>query len=150
VIAARDLLASEAGIAAEVYSAPSFPLLRRDALEAERFNRLNPKETPKVPYVSAVLGVDGGPIVAATDWMKALPDMVARWLPPYYVSLGTDGFGRSDTREALRGLFEIDPPHIAAAALSELVRCGAMPADKASKTIAALGVDPKKLDPAAV
>ena len=150
VIAARDLLASEAGIAAEVYSAPSFPLLRRDALEAERFNRLNPKETPKVPYVSSVLGVDGGPIVAATDWMKALPDMVARWLPPYYVSLGTDGFGRSDTREALRGLFEIDPPHIAAAALSELVRCGAMPADKASKTIAALGVDPKKLDPAAV
>jgi len=65
------------------------------------------------------------------------------------VSLGTDGFGRSDTREALRGLFEIDPPHIAAATVSELVRCGAMPADKAAKTIAALGVDPKKLDPAA-
>jgi len=150
VISARDLLASEAGIAAEVYSAPSFPLLRRDGLEVERFNRLNPKETPKVPYVSTVLGVDGGPIVAASDWMKALPDMVSRWLPPYYVSLGTDGFGRSDTREALRGLFEIDPPHIAAAAISELVRCGAMPADKASKTIAALGVDPKKLDPAAV
>jgi pyruvate dehydrogenase E1 component len=66
------------------------------------------------------------------------------------VSLGTDGFGRSDTREALRSLFEIDPPHIAAAALSELARCGAMPADKASKAIRSLGVDPKKLDPAAL
>jgi len=95
-----------------------------------------------VPYVSTVLGPDGGPIVAATDWMKALPDMVARWLPSYYVSLGTDGFGRSDTREALRTLFEIDPPHIAAAALAELGRCGAMPAAKVAKAIAALDVDP--------
>jgi len=149
VIAARDLLAEKVGIAAEVYSAPSFPLLRRDALAVERDNRLNPKATPKVPYVASVLGPDGGPIVAATDWMKALPDMVSRWLPPYYVSLGTDGFGRSDTREALRALFEIDPPHIAAATLSELARCGAMPADKVAKAIADLGVDPKKLDPTA-
>jgi pyruvate dehydrogenase E1 component len=76
--------------------------------------------------------------------------MVARWLPPYYVSLGTDGFGRSDTRENLRRHFEIDPPHIAAAALSELARCGAMPPDKAAKAIGALGVDPKKLDPLSV
>ncbi len=150
VIAARDLLANEAGIAAEIYSAPSFQQLRRDALETERLNRLDPRATPRVPYVSSVLGANGGPIVAASDWMKAVPDMVSRWLPPYYVSLGTDGFGRSDTREALRTLFEIDPPHIASAAISELVRCGAMPADKASKAIAGLGVDPKKLDPAAV
>ena len=149
VIAARDLLAEGVGIAAEIYSAPSFPLLRREALAVERDNRLNPKATPKVPYVASVLGPDGGPIVAATDWMKALPDMVSRWLPPYYVSLGTDGFGRSDTREALRSLFEIDPSHIAAATLSELARCGAMPADKAAKAIADLGVDPKKLDPTA-
>jgi pyruvate dehydrogenase E1 component len=150
VIAARDLLADQVGIAAEIYSAPSFPLLRREALETERFNRLTPSGTPRVPYVSTILGPDGGPIVAATDWLKALPDMVARWLPPYYVSLGTDGFGRSDTREALRSLFEIDPPHIAAAVLSELARCGAMPTDKASKAISTLGVDPKKLDPAAL
>ena len=121
MIAARDLLAEQVGIAAEVYSAPSFPLLRRDALEAERWNRLHPKPTRRGCRTSRrVLGPDGGPIVAATDWMKALPDMVSRWLPPYYVSLGTDGFGRSDTREALRSLFEIDPPHIAAAALAEL------------------------------
>ena len=103
-----------------------------------------------MPYVSTVLGPDGGPIIAATDWLKALPDMVSRWLPPYYVALGTDGFGRSGTREDLRALFEIDPPHIAAAALSELARCGAMPADKAAKAIGGLGVDPKKLDPTAV
>jgi pyruvate dehydrogenase E1 component len=149
VIAARDLLAEKTGIAAEIYSAPSFPLLRREALGVERTNRLNPKAPPKVPYVASVLGPDGGPIVAASDWMKALPDMVSRWLPPYYVSLGTDGFGRSDTREALRSLFEIDPPHIAAATLSELARCGAMPADKVAKAIGDLGVDPKKLDPTA-
>jgi len=148
VIAARDLLAEKAGIAAEVYSAPSFPLLRRDALDAERWNRLHPTEKARVPYVSTVLGPDGGPIVAATDWLKALPDMVARWLPPYYVSLGTDGFGRSDTRDALRTLFEIDPPHIAAAALAELGRCGAMAPDKVAKAMGTLDVDPAKLDPA--
>ena len=77
---------------------------------------------------ATILPHDGGPIVAATDWMKALPDMVSRWLPPHYVALGTDGFGRSDTREALRALFEIDPPHIAAATLVALARCGALPA----------------------
>ena len=149
-VAARDLLAEKFGVAAEVYSAPSFPLLRRDALEAERWNRLHPTETPRVPYVATVLGPDGGPIVAATDWLKALPDMVSRWLPPYYVSLGTDGFGRSGTREDLRALFEIDPPHIAAATLVELARCGALPADKAAKAIRELGIDPEKLDPVAL
>ena len=118
VLAARDLLAEKFGVAAEVYSAPSFPLLRRDALEAERANRLDPgAKTVRVPYVSKILPHEGGPIIAATDWMKALPDMVSRWLPPHYVSLGTDGFGRSDTRENLRSLFEIDPPHIAAATM---------------------------------
>ncbi|HEX3428693.1 MAG TPA: pyruvate dehydrogenase (acetyl-transferring), homodimeric type, partial [Candidatus Limnocylindrales bacterium] len=150
VIAAQQLLAEKAGIAAEIYSAPSFPLLRRDALEAERWNRLHPDEPAHVPYVSTVLGPDGGPIVAATDWMKSLPDMVARWLPPYYVSLGTDGFGRSDTREALRSLFEIDPPHIAAAAVAELGRCGALPAQKVARTLADLGIDREKLDPLAL
>jgi pyruvate dehydrogenase E1 component len=150
VVAAQQLLAEKHGIAAEVYSAPSFALLRRDALAAERWNRLQPTETPRVPYVSTVLGPDGGPIVAATDWLKALPDMVSRWLPPYYTALGTDGFGRSGTREDLRSLFEIDPPHIAAATLAELVRCGAMPASKASSAIRELGVDPEKVDPVAL
>jgi pyruvate dehydrogenase E1 component len=150
VVAAQALLAERFGIAAEVFSVPSFPLLRRDALAAERWNRLHPSETPRVPYVSTVLGPDGGPIIAATDWLKALPDMVSRWLPPYYTSLGTDGFGRSGTREDLRALFEIDPPHVAAATLVELARCGAMPAEKAVAAIRELDIDPEKLDPFAL
>ncbi len=147
VLAARDLLAEKFGVAAEVYSAPSFPLLRRDALEAERWNRLHPDASPRVPYVSQVLPHEGGPIVAATDWMKALPDMVSRWLPPHYVALGTDGFGRSDTRENLRALFEIDPAHIAAATMVSLARCGALRSSKATKAIRELGIDPEKADP---
>jgi pyruvate dehydrogenase complex dehydrogenase (E1) component len=145
------LLAERFGVAAEVYSAPSFPLLRRDALEAERWNRLNPDaKTPRVPHVATMLPFEGGPIVAATDWMKALPDMVSRWLPPHYVALGTDGFGRSDTRESLRALFEIDPPHIAAATMVALARCGALPASKAAKAVRDLGIDPNKTDPLAL
>jgi pyruvate dehydrogenase E1 component len=151
VLAARDLLAETFGVAAEVYSAPSFPLLRRDALEAERWNRLHPHaKTARVPHVSTMLPYDGGPIVAATDWMKALPDMVARWLPPHYVALGTDGFGRSDTRENLRALFEIDPPHIAAATMVSLARCGAITTARAAKAIKQLGIDPDKTDPLAL
>jgi len=151
VLAARDLLAERFGVAAEVYSAPSFPLLRRDALEAERWNRLHPEaKTQRVPYVSTILPPDGGPIVAATDWMKSLPDMVARWLPTTYLSLGTDGFGRSDTRENLRALFEIDPSHIAAATMVALARCGAVPPARATKAIRALGIDPDKADPLGV
>jgi len=151
VIAARDLLAEQYGVAAEVYSAPSFPLLRREALAVERWNRLHPDAgEARVPVVSSVLGGDGGPIVVATDWLKALPDMVARWVPEPYTTLGTDGFGRSDTRENLRALFEIDPPHIAAATLASLARCGAMTPAKASKAIRDLGIDPDKLDPFAL
>ena len=151
VLAARDLLAEKFGVAAEIYSAPSFPLLRRDALAADRWNRLHPEaKKPRVPYVSTILPADGRPIVAATDWLKALPDMVARWLPDYYLSLGTDGFGRSDTRENLRALFEIDPPHIAAATLASLARCGDLPAAKAAAGIRELGIDPEKLDPVAL
>src|SRR5262245_24976145 len=150
-IAARDILAEKFGVAAEVYSAPSFQLLRRDALEAERWNRLHPDaREQRVPYVSTVLPPDGGPIVAATDWIKSLPDMVARWVPTTYLSLGTDGFGRSDTRENLRTLFEIDPPHIAAATLVALARCGALPAAKATKAIRALDIDPETADPLAL
>ena len=147
VIAAQALLAERYGVAAEVYSAPSFPLLRRDGLEAERWNRLHPDEPPRVPYVARVLGPDGGPIVAATDWISALPDMVSRWLPSSFVSLGTDGFGRSDTREALRSYFEIDPPHIAAATLAALARCGSVAPSAAAAAIRDLGIDPERGSP---
>ena len=151
VLAARDLLAEKFGVAAEVFSAPSFGRLRRDALETERWNRLHPENAKRrVPTVSKLLPPDGGPIVVASDWMKAVPDMVSRWLPEHYVSLGTDGFGRSDTRESLRALFEIDAAHIAAATLAELARCGAMPGAKVAKAIRELDIDPEKLDPLAL
>ena len=150
VLAAQALLAEKFGVAAEVYSAPSFQLLRRDALEVERWNRLHPTATPRVPYVTQVLGSEGGPVVIATDWLKAVPDLVARWLPRDYVSLGTEGFGRSDTRENLRALFEIDPPAIAAAVLAQLGRCGALTTKEVASAIAELGIDPEKLDPMAL
>ena len=149
-LAARGLLAERFGVAAEVYSATSWQLLRRDALEAERWSRLHPAEAPRVPYVSQVLGAGGGPVVLVSDWVKALPDLLGRWLPPGYVSLGTEGFGRSDTREALRGLFEIDAPNVAVAALAALAREGAIPASLVADAIAALGIDPDKLDPLAL
>jgi pyruvate dehydrogenase E1 component len=146
VIAARDLLA-EQGIAAEIYSATSFQQLRHEALQAERWNQLNPDKAPRVPYVAQVLGPDGGPIVVASDWIKGLPDMVTRWVAAPYLVLGTDGFGRSDTRENLRDWFGIDAPHIAATALTGLVQCGEMDAKAAAKAIRALGVDPDATDP---
>jgi pyruvate dehydrogenase E1 component len=149
-LAAREILAQRFGVAAEVYSATSWQLLRRDALEAERWNRLHPAEAPRVPYVTQVLGLDGGPVVVVSDWVKALPDLLGRWLPAGYVSLGTEGFGRSDTREALRGLFEIDASNVAVAALAALQRAGAIPARLVGDAIEALGIDPDKLDPLAL
>ena len=147
VIAARDLLASELGIAAEIYSATSFQQLRHEALQVERWNRLHPDKGPRIPFVGQVLGPDGGPIVVATDWMRSLPDLVAPWVPDPYIVLGTDGFGRSDTRENLRAHFEIDAPNIAAAALAGLARCGSIDARQAAKSIRALGLDPESADP---
>ncbi len=147
VIAARDLLAERFCIAAEVYSATSFQQLRQDGLSAERWNRLHPDQPARVPYVGQVLGAEGGPVVVATDWVRTLPDMVARWIPAPYHVLGTDGFGRSDTREALRDWFEVDAAHIAAAALSGLARSGGLDPAAAAAAIAQLGIDPEATDP---
>jgi pyruvate dehydrogenase E1 component len=97
--------------------------------------------------VAQVLGPDGGPVVLVSDWVKALPDLLGRWLPPGYVALGTEGFGRSDTREALRALFEIDAPHVAVAALSALHATGELPATAVVEAISELGIDPDKADP---
>ncbi len=150
VLEAQRLLAERFDIAAEVYSAPSFQQLRRDAIEVERWNRLHPADTARIPYVSRVLGQDGGPVVIASDWLKAVPDLVGPWLPVGTITLGTEGFGRSDTREALRALFEIDGPSIAAAALAGLARSGSLRADRAAAGIAELGIDPEKIDPLAL
>jgi pyruvate dehydrogenase E1 component len=146
VVAARDLLA-ERGIPAEVYSATSFQQLRADGLAADRWNRLHPAAEQRAPYVAQVLPGEGGPIVIATDWIRAYPDLVAPWLPATRLVLGTDGFGRSDAREGLRCLFEIDPPHIAAAAVTGLTRAGRITPAQATAAIGELGVDPDQPDP---
>ena len=147
VTAAQALLAERFGVAAEVYSAPSFQQLRRDAIVTERWNRLHPAAEQRVPYVASVLGPDGGPVIAATDWMKVVPDQVSRWVAAPFVALGTDGFGRSDTREALRAHFEIDAPSIALAAIRALADAGTVPPDRVASAIAELGIDPDKADP---
>jgi pyruvate dehydrogenase E1 component len=146
VVAARQILA-ERGIAAEVYSATSFQQLRADGLAVDRWNRLHPGEQPRVPHIAKVLPADGGPIVIATDWIRAYPDLVAPWLPASRLVLGTDGFGRSDTREALRELFEVDAPHIAAAALAGLALAGRLSKAGAVAGIRELGVNPDAVDP---
>ena len=144
------ILAEQFDVAAEVYSAPSFQQLRRDATRGRALEPAPPGREPPGAVRQQVLGPDGGPIVAASDWLKAIPDLVRPWLPDATITLGTDGFGRSDTRESLRALFEIDGPSIAAAALTGLARAGGMPPKKAAKAIRDLGIDPDKIDPLAL
>jgi pyruvate dehydrogenase E1 component len=146
VVAARDIL-TERGIPAEVYSATSFQQLRVDGLATDRWNRLNPDAEARIPHVAQILPPDGGQIVIATDWIRAYPDLVAPWLPQSRIVLGTDGFGRSDTRETLRRLFAIDAPHIAAAAMAGLSRTGQIPAADAQAAIKDMGIDPSDPDP---
>jgi pyruvate dehydrogenase E1 component len=146
VVAARDLLA-ERGIPAEAYSATSFQQLRVDGLATDRWNRLHPGRARRVPHVSQVLPPEGGQIVIATDWIRSYPGLVTPWLPASSIVLGTDGFGRSDTREALRRLFEIDAPHIAAATIGALARAGKLPVAEAKAAMRDLDVDPDAPDP---
>jgi len=119
---AQRRLADEWGVAADVWSATSWTELRRDAMACDEWNLLHPDEQPRVPYVSAKLDGSGGPVVAVSDWMRAVPDQIARWVPTDYTSLGTDGFGRSDTRAALRRFFKVDAQSIVVAVLTELAR----------------------------
>jgi pyruvate dehydrogenase E1 component len=123
-LAAQQLLADDWGVAADVWSATSWTELRRDALDCEEHNLLRPDDEQRVPYVTRVLEGEPGPVVAVSDWMKAVPDQIARWVPAPFVSLGTDGYGFSDTRAAARRFFHVDAESIALAVLSQLVRRG--------------------------
>jgi pyruvate dehydrogenase E1 component len=145
---AQALLEEQYGVAADVWSVTSWSELRRDALEVDRWNMLHPTDPPRVPYVTRCLGAQPGPVVAASDYVKALPDGIARWTPAPFVALGTDGFGRSASRAELRDFFEVDAKHIALAALHALARSGAMPATAAASAIERLGVDPDRANPA--
>jgi pyruvate dehydrogenase E1 component len=147
---AQNLLAQRYGVQAQVWSATSYCELRRDALAVERWNRLHPDQPARRPYLLEVLEGTEGPIIAATDYMKAVPDQIARWLGGRLVSLGTDGFGRSDNRQYLRRLFEVSAEAIAAAALAALAREGRFDARRAAEAIRELGLDPEAPDPARV
>jgi pyruvate dehydrogenase E1 component len=141
---AQQILAERFGVAAEVWSATSYKELRRDALEVERWNRLHPDQEPRKPYIVSLFEGDDRPIIAVTDYMKLVPDQIARWLPGRFYPLGTDGFGRSDTREALRRFFEVDAESVVVATLSELANRGEVDATTVRRAIEELGIDPEK------
>ena len=144
---AQQLLAEHHDVGAELWSATSYKALREDALAAERWNRLHPTETPRTPYVTEVRSEAEGPFVAVTDFMKAVPDQVARWVPGPFIPLGTDGYGRSDTRAALRRHFETDAAHVVVAVLQALAESGEGKAEAVADAIARYGIDADAPDP---
>ena len=145
---AQQILAEKYGLAADVWSVTSYNELRREALDVERWNRLHPDQTARTPHIVNALKGAEGPIVAASDYMKVIPDQLSPWLPGRMETLGTDGFGRSENREHLRRHFEINAESIAAAALSRLAREGKYDAAKAAAAFTELGIDTEKSDPA--
>ncbi len=138
---AQDLLATDWGVAADVWSATSWTELRRDAVEVEKWNLMHPEAEPRQPYVAQALDGAGGPVVAVSDFMRAVPDLISRWVPGDYVSLGTDGFGLSDTRHALRRHFHVDAETIVVATLRELARRGEVPASAPSDAFRKYAID---------
>jgi pyruvate dehydrogenase E1 component len=149
VLAGADLLAADYDVSCDVWSATSFTELRRDGLAAERWNMLHPGSEPKRSYVEECLGArPGGPVIAATDYVKTYPDQIRAFVPGRYRVLGTDGYGRSDYRRNLRRFFEVDRHYVALAALTALAEEGAIPADRVADAIERYGIDPGKPDPA--
>ena len=144
---AKSLLAEHYGVDADVWSVTSYKALYRDAHEANRWNRFHPDEPARVPYFTQCLAHSGSPAVAATDYVQALPGSVAGFSPVPVTTLGTDGFGRSDSRQALRDFFEIDARHIAFAALAELGRSGSLSTSELKKAIGELDIDPQRAEP---
>jgi pyruvate dehydrogenase E1 component len=146
---ARSELAEHYDVAADLWSATSYKRLREQALTTERWNRLHPDQAERTPRVTELLAGAEGPIVAVTDFMKAVPDQVARWIPAgrRFVPLGTDGFGRSDTREALRRHFETDAPHVVVATLAALAADGDVKPEAVTDAIARYGIDAERGDP---
>ena len=147
VLAAADLLEKQFKIPVDVYSITSFSELRREALDCERWNLLHPGEPPRVPYVQALLAGQHSPVVAATDYIRTVPDQIRQWVPGAYVTLGTDGFGRSDARAPLRRHFEVDRNFIALAALKALADEDQIDRRTVVEALRQLGIDPAKPNP---
>ena len=147
VIAAAGLLERDFGIATDLWSVTSFNELRRNALEVERWNQLHPSEPARTCYIEQCLAGRPGPYIAATDYMKIVPDQIQRWVPGTFVSLGTDGYGRSDGRQALRQHFEVDNRYIAVTVLKALADDGRLEQKTVSEAIGRYDIDPDKPDP---
>jgi pyruvate dehydrogenase E1 component len=145
---AAEELAANWDVGVELWSATSYKALREEALRAERWNRLHPSQRPRVPVVTELLGGQDAPVVAVTDFMKVVPEQIARFVPGrLFVPLGTDGMGRSDTREALRRHFETDTGHVVVGVLSALAAHGSADVADVEKAIAHYGIDPDLPDP---
>ncbi len=147
VIAAADLLASDWDVDADIWSATSINEMTREAQDCDRWNRLHPTETAKVPYVAQCFDGVKGPFIAATDYIRNYAEQLRKWVPGRYEVLGTDGFGRSDTRAQLRKHFEVNSYHVVVAALKALADEGQLPAAKVTEAIAKYGIDAEKTNP---
>ena len=150
VIAAAELLEKDFGVTSDIWSCPSFNELRRDGFEAERHNRLHPEDEPKKAYVTECLEGRSGPAIAATDYVRGFADQIRAFVPMRYTVLGTDGYGRSDTRANLRRFFEVDRGHIAHAAIAALAAEGTMNAKDVARAIREYRIDPDKAAPVGV
>ncbi|MGF1510088.1 MAG: pyruvate dehydrogenase (acetyl-transferring), homodimeric type [Myxococcota bacterium] len=147
VLEAQRVLAENYGVDATVWSVTSYTELRKDALEAERYNMFHPTDEPRQAHVRQCIDEDAGVVVAASDYMKVLPDGIAKWLPVPLISLGTDGYGRSETRAALRDFFEVDTKHVVWATLVGLFRTGSLSADVLDGAKKDLGINSDKINP---
>jgi pyruvate dehydrogenase E1 component len=147
VIAGADLLESDFGVSADIWSVPSFTELRREGMEVERWNTLHPGEEPKATWLETSLAGHDGPVVAATDYMRSYADQIRPWVPGSFRVLGTDGFGRSDYRKTLRSFFEVDRHHVVLAALTELAKTGDVDAGAPAQAIEKYGIDPERPAP---
>ena len=150
VLAAADLLESDFGVGADVWSVTSFTELRRDGIEVERWNMLHPLEEPRETYVAQSLKDRAGPVVASTDYIRAFADQIRQWVPGRYTVLGTDGFGRSDTRAALRRFFEVDRHYVVVAALKALADEGTIELKRVQEAIERFEIDPQAPIPTTV
>lgn len=140
-------LAEHYGVGASLWSATSYKRLREDALEVERWNRLHPAEDQRISDVTRKLGSSQGPVIAVSDFMTAVPDQISRWVPRQFIPLGTDGYGRSDTREALRSYFEVNAGHVVATVLSSLASEGTIDTGAVADAFERYGIDPEVPNP---
>jgi pyruvate dehydrogenase E1 component len=147
VIAAAELLEKDFGVKADIWSCPSFNELARDGWDVERWNRLNPEGEQRVPYVTSLLEGRSGPAIAATDYIRMYPEQVRAFVPMRYTVLGTDGFGRSDTRENLRRHFEVNRYYVAQAAVAALAAEGKLSGKEVKRALEQYGIDAAKANP---